>query len=110
MLEREKLMIKGYLPSPPDESLGDFEYYVKRNERVYKVEIANIFPNDEDTLYEVVTVNKRVPVRGWRESGAFSMSDLYDNKEDCRNDTHPFYDNWEYLRKIQKEEKEGFYK
>lgn len=104
MTERERRMIEGYLPSPPDESLGDFEYYVKSNERVYKVEIANIFPFDEATLYGVVTVNKRVPVRGWRELGAFAMCDLYDNKEDCRNDTHPVYDNWEYLRKIQKEE------
>lgn len=36
MTDREKLMIEAYIPSPRDESLEDFEYYVKAdNGRIY---------------------------------------------------------------------------
>lgn len=30
----------------------------------------------------------------------FAMSDLYDNKQDCKDETHLGYSYWEHLREI----------
>ena len=99
-------MVESYIPSPKDDTLGDFEYYVKKNENVYRVEIVGILPFDDETRYTVVTSSKRKPVRSWRKHGEFSMCELYDNKQDCKWETHPAYNYWEKLRQIQEEEHE----
>lgn len=36
--------------------------------------------------------------------GWYFMGALYDNKEDCRNNTHPWYNYWERLRELQQKE------
>ena len=105
MTEREKQLIEAYIPSPKDTSLGVFEYYAQDSSgRVQKVEIVDILPYRETTYYGIVQVNTRKHIKGWREYEAFAMGDLYDNKEDCKNDTHLGYDYWENLRKIQERE------
>lgn len=102
MTEREKQLIEGYIPSPRDTTLKDFEYYVKDlNGRVQKVEITDILPFGETTLYRVVQADTRKQIKNFRKYDAFLMCDMYDNKTDCRDNTHIAYDNWEYLRKIQ---------
>ena len=58
MTEREKELIAVYIPSPRDETLGDFDYFVKDCAgRIYKVHIAGIYPHlpDEETYYSVYT-------------------------------------------------------
>lgn len=107
MTEREKQLIEAYIPSPKDTSLGVFEYYAQDSSgRVQRVEIVEILPYRETTYYSIVQVKTRKRIRGWREYEAFAMGDLYDNKEDCKNDTHLGYDYWENLRKIQEREAE----
>lgn len=106
MTDREKQLIEAYIPSPRDEELGLMQYYVQdSNNRVQKVEITSIFP-DEDvgTTYLVVQANTRKRIKGWRKYETFAKSDLYDNRQDCRDCTHPCYEYWERLREIQQKE------
>ena len=105
MTEREKRLIEAYIPSPKDTTLRDFEYYVKdSSDRVQKVEITDMLPFGETTLYRVVQADTRKQVKNFRKYGAFAMCDMYDNKTDCRDNTHIAYDNWERLREIQQRE------
>lgn len=106
MTDREKRLIEEYIPSPRDQELGLFQYYVQDlSDRVQKVEITNICPwLDAETTYNVVQVDTRKRVKGWRKCETFAMSDLYDNKQDCRNRTHSCYSYWERLREIQQKE------
>lgn len=105
MTEREKQCIEVYIPSPRDPSLGDFEYFAKDvNDRIQRVEVTDIFPHGEENYYGVVQTNTRKRVKSWRDYGTFAMSDFYDNKEDCKNDTHPLCNYWEKLREIQQAE------
>lgn len=108
MTDREREMIEFYIPSPRDETLGKDEYYVKDTaDRIRKVYLRDFFPHGEyieHGVYEVGT-DRRIyadydknPYRGFR------MCFLYDNKEDCRDNTHSWYDGWEELRRIQREE------
>lgn len=114
LTERQKRMIESYLPSPRDQSLEEGEYYVlyygRSREYVRKVRIANIFPITEGwssyTEYDVYDVKSGARVdSGWGSRfRGFRMHALYDNKEDCRNQTHIMYDDWEQLRKLQEAE------
>ena len=109
MTDREKQLIEAYIPSPRDTTLGDFEYYAQDTSgRIQKVEITDILPTaNGETLYGVVQANSRRRVKGWRDYDAFSMSDLYDNKQDCKDDTHLGYNYWERLREIQRKDGAG---
>ena len=106
MTDREKELIEAYIPSPRDTTLGDFEYYAQDlNGRIQRVEITDIFPTaDGGTLYRVVQTNSRHRVKGWCDYDAYAMSDLYDNKQDCKDETHLGYNYWERLREIQQKE------
>lgn len=107
MTERQKQLIEAYIPSPRDESLDPFEYYIQDDYgRIHKVYIKDIAPHIEDdsTRYGLrysATGNRcNLP---WGEYGMARKSDLYDNKEDGRNHTHYMCDFWEELRELQKE-------
>ncbi len=112
--EHTRKMIEGYIPSPPDPELQPFEYYylqsTMKGEQVIKVQILSIFPGmpNMPPEYEICQVRsdglRRVDV-GWGDHfrGAY-MSQLYDNKQDCRDQTHLWYENWERLRELEKEE------
>lgn len=108
--ERTKQMIDYYLPNPPDPDLGDNEYYWLQegmSSRVIRVMALDIFPVRDGTEYGIYTkrggrlvrldAGYGDPFRGVR------MHDLYDNKIDCRNREHSTCDEWEQLRKIQRE-------
>jgi len=107
MTDRQRQLIKGYLPHHRDPELEWDQYYVLDTaDRVRKVEIREILPHDpyiEYGVYEVSTGRRVDP--GWgSEWRGFRMGHLYDNKEDCRHREHDMYDDWEHLRKIQEEE------
>lgn len=106
MTEREKELIEAYIPSPRDTALGDFQYYAQDlSGRIQKVEITDICPRaNGETVYRVVQADTRKRVKGWRDYDGFAMSDLYDNKQDCKDETHLGYSYWERLREIQQKE------
>ena len=106
MTEREKELIAAYIPSPRDETLGDFDYFVKDCAgRIYKVHIAGIYPHlpDEETYYSVYTDGGK-RITDFTDDGNFPMRHMYDNKQDCKDETHNFYSGWERLREIQQRE------
>lgn len=111
MTDRERQMIEEYLPNPPDPTLGDGEYYYLQNERVIRVYPLDILPNkDGGTCYGIYTKRGGRLVRvddGYGDPfhGVY-FYDLYDNKEDCRNRTHWFCEEWERLRELQQKEAE----
>jgi hypothetical protein len=110
--ERTKQMIETYLPNPPDPELNDGEYYylqsTMKGEQVIKVYPLDIFPVRDGTEYGIyqnrggqlrwVDVGYGEHTRGCRKH------DLYDNKQDCKDSTHYWDDNWERLREIQRKE------
>lgn len=106
MTEREKQLIEAYIPSPRDTTLGEFQYYVKDSSgRIQKVEITDIYScADGETLYRVVQADTRRQVKGWRKYDGYAMSELYDNKQDCKDEIHIGYSCWEQLREIQQKE------
>lgn len=103
MTDREKELIEAYIPSPRDNTLDSFQYYAQDSSgRIQKVEITDILPRAEgETVYRVVQADTRKRVKGWREYDSYAMSDLYDNKQDCKDETHIGYSYWERLREIQ---------
>ena len=114
---RTRERINEYLPHPPDPELGFGEYYYRQStmqgEKVIKVLVMSIFPGElhqptEHEIYQIRSDGLRWVDVGWgdRLRGAY-MSQLYDNKEDCRNQTHPWVEDWENLRRIQREEQHG---
>lgn len=107
MTDREKMMIEAYIPSPPDETLGFEEFYVRDTaDRVRRVHVVSILPHDDRLTYGVVEVGtgRRIDA-GWSSDFiGFERGKLYDNKDDCRSYTHDWFDGWEQLRKIQREE------
>ena len=109
MTDRERLMIQEYLPNPPDPTLDVEEFYFLQNNRVIRVYALDCLPHKHDTCYGIykkqgghlVHVND-----GWDDTGFHGVyrHELYDNKEDCKNQTHSWCDNWEYLRELQQKE------
>lgn len=106
MTDRERQLIEAYLPHPRDPELGIREYYaLDQAGRVQRVEMTDILSHldGEDELI-VVQADTRRKVSGWMEFGGFPLSDLYDNKEDCRDRTHAGVAYWERLRRLEEEE------
>lgn len=59
MTDRERQMIEGYIPNPPDPELDPgFEYYMLDSaDRVIKVKIVSLAAHDERDIYRVVREN-----------------------------------------------------
>lgn len=113
--DRTRQKIEQYLPNPPDPELGFSEYYylqsTMKGEQVIKVKVTGIFPGemhqpDEYEIYQIRADGLRWVDVGWgnRCRGAF-MSQLYDNRQDCRDQTHPWVEDWEELRELQMKER-----
>lgn len=112
MTDRERQMIAECLPNPPDPSLGFEEFYYRQStmkgEQVIKVQVREILPTEEGFEYGIFQIygnGLRWVDTGWgnRNRGCH-RSELYDNKEDCRKQTHMWCENWEHLRKLQQKE------
>lgn len=106
MTERQRQMIEGYIPNPRDPELGDDDFYIlDPYDRVQKVYITDINPGrmNEGVRYGVrySSTGKKY---GGSDYGNTYMSQLYDNKEDCRNQTHMLFEGWEELRELQRKE------
>lgn len=104
-------MIAAYLPNPPDPSLEDGEYYFKQSTiggdriiRVFALDVLLCEDGVEYGLYQSHGGQMRW-VDGYglgdRNRGV-RKGKLYDNKENCRDDTHWGCDWWEDLRRIQR--------
>lgn len=111
--QRTELMIEEYLPHPPDPDRPEDAYYYLQNTsagpRVLTVYIRDIMAvsggRNEYGIYQKrggrfvrVDAGYGDPLRG------VMMHDLYDNRQDCRDQTHRFCDTWESLRRIQMRE------
>jgi len=108
MTDRQRQLISYYLPHPRDPKLGFNEYYVRDvADRIRKVEVREILPYDNETTYGVYEVSsgRRIDAGYSSPWVGFRKYALYDNKEDCRDQSHLLYDGWEELRELQ--EKEG---
>lgn len=113
MTDRERQMIETYLPHPrdPELEIGTYYYlqYTSSGERVIKVWPLDILPTKDGTEYGIyqqrggqlqrIDAGYGDPLRG------VHMHDLYDNKQDCRDQTHMCWDRWEELRKLQEAER-----
>lgn len=100
--------IEGYLRNDPDPELEDGQYYFMHGEKVIKVYPLDILPYDHGTEYGLYQkAGGRLRWVDARQDGnrcrGVEFGYLYDNKEDCRNHEHDWYNGWEELRKIQKE-------
>lgn len=105
MTERTKQLIEAYIPSPRDPELDDFEYFVEDVfGRIQKGYIRDIIPDMESEGLLYLLYNGRGKITGFRKHNSFAKSDMYDNREDCRNHTHLSYDYWEALREEEKNE------
>lgn len=113
MTERERQEIEAYLPGTPDPTLEAGEYYYLQSttggDRVIRVFALDVLPHKDGTEYGIY--QQRGGRLVWVDDGGWGdptrgarMHDLYDNKEDCRNRSHWFMDDWERLRAIQREE------
>ncbi len=100
--KRNEKAEKFYELRPSDVTLSDEEYYIKTcnpqtgNERVFKAYMIGIaYDRYERAMYQL-TDGKRifhsgnVPYDKW-----WYKSQMYDNKEDCRDDAHYGCDHWE---------------
>lgn len=95
-----------YIPHKRDETLEDGEYYYLHStmggDKIIKVYPLTILPHKDGTEYGIyqkkgcnlvrIDAGYGDPNRGVR------FSDLYDNKEDCKDRTHMMYEGWEELR------------
>ena len=110
MTDRQRRFIESYIPSPRDETLKDGEYYYmydgSSRSYVRKVYIRGIFPNGDYTEYEILDARTHAVVDlGYGDPfHGVRMAELYDNRQDCKDQTHFLYDGWEDLRRIQTEE------
>lgn len=105
MTDRERQLIEAYIPHPRDASLDDFDYYVKDVVgRIFKVHIVGIYPHlDDDTHYSVYTDNGK-RITDFTSDSNFPMRHMYDNKQNCKDETHNWFNNWEKLRELQRED------
>lgn len=107
LTDRQKQMIEAYLPHQRDKSLGFGEYYARDvSGRVYKVFIRDINPSmrENGSLYGVLYDGSGKKFDAGFGYGRTHKYELYDNREDCRDQTHPCYDGWEELRQAQERE------
>lgn len=102
----DKELIETCIPSPRDETLGFDEYYylqtTSAGERVIRVEIRDILPLHDGTEYGIYQGGRRIDAGYGTPFRGVKMHDLYDNKDDCRNQTHYWCDEWERLRLLQR--------
>lgn len=113
--ERTRQMIEMCLPNLPDPDLDFEEFYYRQStmkgEQVIRVKVMAIFPGSvhdeiEYSIYQVWGDGLRWVDVGWNDPfRGCHRSDLYDNKQDCKDQTHYFYSDWERLREIQKSER-----
>lgn len=107
MTEKEKELIEDYIPNKRDESLEEDEYYVlTANDTVQKGIVRDIAFNARgEDIFRLW--NSRGVVHSWASDnmGYVTKRHMYDNKQDCKDNTHFAYDDWEKLREIQKQEK-----
>lgn len=106
-------MIEAYLPNPPDETLEEGEYYFRQStmggERIIRVYPLDVLPHIDGTEYGLYQNRGGrliwVDGCGLGDRGrGVRFGNLYDNKQDCRGNTHWFFDGWEELRRRQKED------
>ena len=99
MTDRMKQMIKWYIPNPRDPELDSCEYYYKReDEKIFKVYVCDILPHDNETHYGCRYSSNGQRVHTSYDFDGIPMRQLYDNKQDCKDESHLMYDNWEWLR------------
>lgn len=97
-----------YIPSKPDKTLDDMEYYVMDDYcRVFRVRVTDIYftgqgINQRET-FAVCTPSGRSVRTSMNDEffGGYTISDMYDNRKDCKNQTHCGERNWEALREEQ---------
>lgn len=112
MTDRERQMIEAYLPHPREADLDPFDYYAEdARGRAVTVHIGQIgYSRDNRTIYQVRTDSGRLVHGCWESEpdlmggGWYTMSHLYDNREDCLHGAHSMFGGWEELRKLQREE------
>lgn len=114
MTEQDRQQIEYYIPGEPDPSLEDGEYYYLQNktgtDRVIRVFPLDIFPTKHGTQYGLY--KKKGGRLVWVDTGwgpddhthGVYRGDLYDNKEDCKNQTHGGCSWWEELRRIERDD------
>ena len=80
-----------------DNTLDEFEYYVEDiNGKIQKGWITDIYFERQSNSERLILRNNRGMIKSWRNDlGSFAKADLYDNKEDCREQVHAFFDGWE---------------
>ena len=115
MDDRTRQQIEMYLPHDPDPDLDFMEFYwlqwtAAESPRVIRVYALDVLPAKDGTEYGIyqkkggrlvhIDAGYGNPLRGVR------MSDLYDNKEDCREQSHCGIDWWLELREEQRKEQE----
>lgn len=106
--EATRKKIETYIPSPRDTALRPYcDYYVNVNSRVKLGHVRGIFMSDDgEDLLELVDDRGYRIIGSW-EFDSFRRTELYDNKEDCRNRTHDTFYDWEMLREMQEAEIKG---
>ena len=107
MNDMTELLIRQYLPHPPDPTLKQDEYFVMDHAgRIRRVMIYGWRRRGTSALFVAEVrlsktgeyfANRRHP------DGCFPMADLYDNYADCAALTHYGVNRWEWLREQQKE-------
>ena len=109
--EQTQREIDYYLPNPPDPDLDDNEFYWLQEgmtSRVIRVYALDIMPKRHGVEYGIYQKRGGRLVKldaGYGDPfKGVPMSELYDNKIDCRNHEHNTCDNWQRLREIQRKE------
>ena len=116
MTEQDRKEIEYYIPGDPDTSLAEGEYYYLQNktgtERVIRVFPLDVLPTKDGTQYGLYRWKGARLVwvdTGWGDDRTHGVyrGDLYDNKEDCKNQTHGGCSWWEQLREIQRNDNDS---
>ena len=115
MTDQIREQIAYYLPHDPDPTLDINEFYwlqytngATGNPRVIRVYALDILPHKNGTEYGIYQM--RGGRLQWVDAGwgnntrGTTMGDLYDNKQDCKDQTHGAVNWWQELRKAQMEE------
>lgn len=112
MDDRTRQMIEAYIPHPRDTSLEDGEYFYLQGtlggDRVIRVFALDILPHRDGTEYGIYQKKGARLVRidsGWGDPNrGVTMGYLYDNAQDCRDQTHNSISWWEDYRIAQEED------
>ena len=103
LTQREQELIEAYIPHKRDKNLDEDEYYVlTANDTVQKGVVRDLAFNARgEDLFRLW--NGRGVVHSWASDnmGYVTKRHMYDNKQDCKDQTHFAYDHWEKLRDLQ---------